>query len=126
GYVVFLGRNPISWGAKKQTTVSRSSTEAEYRSLANSACELVWLKQLLQEIHITLRKPPVIWCDNISAIALAHNPVFHSKTRHMEIDVHFVRERVQRKEMQVCHLSSTEQLGDILTKSLAAPQFQYL
>ena len=77
GLVVFLGANPISWSSKKQQTVSRSSTEAEYRALSSASAELDWIKQLLQFLRITLHQPPVLFCDNLSAIALSFNPVQH-------------------------------------------------
>jgi hypothetical protein len=91
GYGVFLGPNLISWSAKKQHIVSRSSTEAEYRSLSLTTAELFWLRMLLKELQISLPSPPVIWCDNSSALALASNPVFHARTKHIEVDVHFIR-----------------------------------
>ena len=77
-FIAYLGSNPITWAAKKQPIVSRSSSEAEYRALASNAAELPCLRILLQELHIYLLKPPLLWCDNLSALALASNPVFHS------------------------------------------------
>ncbi|KAI5355191.1 hypothetical protein L3X38_008086 [Prunus dulcis] len=126
GYVVFLGNNPISWCAKKQSTVSRSSTEAEYRALAITAAEMSWLRQLLRNLHLFLDRPPILWCDNISALALASNPVFHARTKHIEIDFHFIRERVTRGDMVVSHIPSSNQLADIFTKGLHTSQFSYL
>lgn len=126
GYVVFLGNNPISWCAKKQSTVSRSSTEAEYRALAITAAEMSWLRQLLCDFHLFLDRPPILWCDNISALALACNPVFHARTKHIEIDFHFIRERVTRGDMVVSHIPSSNQLADIFTKGLHTSQFSYL
>ncbi|XP_068319512.1 uncharacterized mitochondrial protein AtMg00810-like [Pyrus communis] len=125
GFVVFLGSNPISWASKKQHTVSRSSTEAEYRALAIIAAELAWIRQLFCDMHIPLHSSPMIYCDNVSAIALSTNPVFHAKSKHIEIDYHFVRERVTRGDLQVQHVSSTDQSADILTKGLFAPLFQH-
>ncbi|XP_068323099.1 uncharacterized mitochondrial protein AtMg00810-like [Pyrus communis] len=125
GFVVFIGSNPISWASKKQHTVSRSSTEAEYRALAITAAELAWIRQLLCDMHIPLHSSPMIYCDNILAIALSTNPVFHAKSKHIEIDYHFVRERVTRGDLQVHHVSSTDQSADILTKGLSAPLFQH-
>ena len=90
GFIAFLGSNPITWVAKKQPTVSRSSTEAEFRALDSIAAELPWLRILLQELHIYLHKPPLLWCDNLSALALASNPVFHSRTIHIEVDYLFM------------------------------------
>ncbi|KAM1541138.1 hypothetical protein ACFX1Z_011089 [Malus domestica] len=124
GLVVFLGSNPISWSSKKQHTVSRSSTEAEYRALSTTAAELDWIKQLLVFLHVPISVQPVLFCDNLSAIALTCNPVQHQRTKHIEIDVHFVRERVARHDLQVHFVSSNEQFADILTKGLSAPLFQ--
>ncbi|XP_070662480.1 secreted RxLR effector protein 161-like [Malus domestica] len=101
GLVVFLGSNPISWSSKKQQTVSRSSTEAEYRALSSTSAELDWIKQLLAFLHLPVTIPLVLFCDNLSVIALSFNPVQHQKTKHIEIDVHFVRERVAKKQLTV-------------------------
>ncbi|XP_050141082.1 uncharacterized mitochondrial protein AtMg00810-like [Malus sylvestris] len=95
GFVILLSSNPISWSSKKQHTVSRSSTEAEYRAMASTTAKVVWINQLLHDLHVTTTYSPVLHCDNISAMALATNPVLHSKAKHIEIDCHFVRERVQ-------------------------------
>ena len=103
--------------------MSRSSTEAEYRALSSASAELDWIKQLLQFLRITLHQPPVLFCDNLSAIALSFNPVQHQRTKHIEIDVHFVRERVANKQLEVQFVSSQEQFADILTKGLSSPLF---
>lgn len=98
GYCIYLGSNLVSWSAKKQVTVARSSTEAEYKALANATAELVWLMQLLQHLHVSPSNSiPTLWCDNSSAISLASNPVFHARTKHVEVDFHFVREKVLQK-----------------------------
>ncbi|CAN6580790.1 unnamed protein product [Malus baccata var. baccata] len=96
GFVVFIGSNPISWSSKKQHIVSRSSTEAEYRAMATTTAEVVWIQQLLQDFHLPQTDVPLFHCDNISTMALATYPVFRSKSNHIEIDCHFVRERVQQ------------------------------
>jgi hypothetical protein len=101
GITVFLGHNPITWVSKKQHTVSHSSTEAEYRSLAAGAAELAWLRQVLCDLGLYLASAPVIWCDNTSALALASNPVFHGCTKHIEVDYHFVREKVVRGDISI-------------------------
>jgi hypothetical protein len=125
GSLVYFGSSPISWASKKQHTVSRSSTEAEYRALAITAAELAWIRQLLCDIHIPLLLPPLIHCDNISAISLASNPVFHSRMKHLQIDYHFVRERVIMGDLLVQHVSSSDQFADILTKGLSISLFQH-
>lgn len=116
--------SPISWSSKKQTTVSRSSTEAEYRSLAQTAAELYWIRQLLCDLQVYLKQPPILWCDNVSAISLAKNPVFHARTKHVEIDYHFIREKVVRGDLQVQFVSSSNQLADLFTKPLTGASFQ--
>lgn len=126
GFCVYLGSNPISWCAKKQSTVSRSSTEAEYRCLAHTTAELYWLCSLLKELQVPLVMAPIIWCDNISAIALAFNPVFHARTKHIEIDYHFVREKVAHKQLDIRYISSIDQVADIFTKGLPPHRVRYL
>uniref|UniRef100_A0A2N9I200 CCHC-type domain-containing protein n=1 Tax=Fagus sylvatica TaxID=28930 RepID=A0A2N9I200_FAGSY len=118
GLLVFLGHNPITWSAKKQLTVSRSSTEAEYRALASASAEVCWLRVLLRDLGIFISAPPILWCDNVSALAIASNPVFHARTKHIEVDFHFIRERVLRKDLQVQFVSTADQLADIFTKGL--------
>ena len=125
GFCVYLGSNLVSWSSKKQKTVSRSSAEAEYRQLAYTAAELSWLRSLYKDLHLNL-VPPTIWCDNISSIALASNPVFHSRTKHLEVDYHYVREKVVRKQLVVSYVCSQDQLADIFTKGLSSSRFQFL
>lgn len=125
-YIVYLGHNPISWSSKKQRTVARSSTEAEYRSVASTAAEIRWLCSLLMELGITLPQPPVIYCDNVGATNLCSNPVFHSRMKHVALDYHFIREQVLSGLLRVSHVSATDQLADALTKPLARQQFDIL
>ncbi|XP_062102934.1 uncharacterized mitochondrial protein AtMg00810-like [Humulus lupulus] len=101
GYCVFLGDSLISWASKKQSVVARSSTESEYRALAHLAAELTWLQELLNELRVKCSSVPVIWCDNLSASALASNPVYHARTKHSELDVHFVRDKVLEKKLEI-------------------------
>jgi hypothetical protein len=123
GYLVYLGSNPITWSAKKQPTVSRSSIESEYRALAIASAELCWIRTLLKDLGIYLSNTPILWCDNVSALAIASNPIFHARTKHIEVDFHFVRERVLRKDLLVKFVSTTDQLADIFTKSLPTHHF---
>ena len=125
GLLVFLGPNPISWSAKKQSTVSRSSTEAEYYALATTVVELSWLRILFKELRIFLHHIPVIWCDNVSAIALSANPIFHFRTKHLEVDYHFTRKKVLCKQLKIGFVSGKDNLADIFTKSLPTPCFQF-
>jgi hypothetical protein len=92
GYAVFLRDSLVSWSSKRQPVVSRSSAEAEYRAMANDKAEVAWLRQLLQELHSPLATSTLVFCDNVSAVYLSTNPVQHQRTKHVEIDLHFVRE----------------------------------
>ncbi|XP_028064201.1 uncharacterized protein LOC114267360 [Camellia sinensis] len=125
GFCVFLGPNLVSWSAKKQPTVARSSTEAEYRALAHTAAELSWLGMLLSDLHVP-SPSPTLWCDNIAAISLSSNPVFHARTKHIEVDYHYVRERVTAKQLSICHIPTSDQVADIFTKPLSISRFTYL
>ncbi|PKU68330.1 Retrovirus-related Pol polyprotein from transposon TNT 1-94 [Dendrobium catenatum] len=123
GHCTFLGSTIISWCSKKQTTVAKSSTEAEYRALSTAVSEVIWLRRLAAELQIPQTSPTVIHCDNTSAIALAHNPVFHARTKHIEIDHHFIRNHLDSGQISVIHLSTIDQIADIFTKSLTATRF---
>lgn len=126
GFVILLNGSPVSWCNKKQNAVSRSSTEAEYRSMADTTSELQWLMILLKELHVNLETVPVLHCDNISALALATNPVHHSKLKHIEVDIHFTRAQLKAGTIKVQFVSSKEQLADLFTKGLCSPQHTYL
>ncbi|KAJ4747387.1 Retroelement pol polyprotein-like [Rhynchospora pubera] len=126
GYFVMLGTSPISWKTKKQHTVSRSSAEAEYRSMATTACELTWLKTLLQSLGVSHAQPMKLMCDSQAALHIAANPVFHERTKHIEIDCHFVRDQIQAGCIVASHIRTNEQLADIFTKALGKRQFHYL
>ena len=114
---MFHGDNLISWQSKKQATVSRSSTEAEYKALANATAEVIWVQSLLDELGISQSRVPILWCNNIGATYLSANPVFHARTKHIEVDYHFVRERVARKQLEVRIISSNDQVADGFTKA---------
>jgi hypothetical protein len=123
GYCFFIGKSLISWRAKKQATVSRSSSEAEYRALSSATYELQWVLYLLADLKIQLTKVPILYCDNQSAIHIASNPVFHERTKHLDIDCHLVREKVLKGVLKLLPVSTNNQLADFLTKALAPPKF---
>ncbi|CAL8989132.1 unnamed protein product [Prunus brigantina] len=126
GAYIFLGPNLLTWTAKKQSTVSRFNTETEYRPLANTAAEIRWFGYLFRELGIPLRSTPCICVDNISAICMAANHIFHARTRHIEIEYHFVRELVARKTLHTLYVPSSHQLADIFTKGLSRDRFSLL
>ncbi|KAK4286277.1 hypothetical protein QN277_002856 [Acacia crassicarpa] len=113
------------WVSRKQQVVSRSATEAEYRSVADSITDLMWVLSLLKEMYIDVVKTPCIWCDNTGTVALASNPVLHSKTKHVELDVHFIREKVAAGIVTVGYVPSSYQVADILTKPQVYSMFAY-
>ncbi|KAJ0435806.1 putative RNA-directed DNA polymerase [Helianthus annuus] len=126
GYSIFLGGNLISWSAKKQPTVARSSCESEYRAMANTAAEIVWITHLLQELHALPPDRPTILCDNQSAIFLTQNPVAHKRAKHIDLDYHFLRELVNAGKLVTKFVPTKLQVADIFTKSLPSSQFNFL
>ena len=114
-----MGNNLVSWSARKQATVSRSSTESEYKALANATAEIMWVQSLLQELCVSSPPAAVLWCDNLGAKYLSSNPVFHARTKHIEVDYHFVRERVLEKLLEIDYIPSGDQVADGFTKALS-------
>lgn len=126
GYCIKLGSNLISWCSKKQSVVARSSTEAEYRAFALAATDILWIRMLFHDLHSPLCSPSVLWCDNQGAITLAFSPAFHSRTKHVEVDVHFLREKVQNRVLDVRYVPTEDQPANILTKALSPTRFRTL
>ncbi|CAA7046909.1 unnamed protein product [Microthlaspi erraticum] len=117
GYCVYLGKSLITWKSKKQDVVSRSSTESEYRSMAQTTCELLWLQQLLTFLKIEVCISAKLFCDYKSAIYIATNPVFHERTKHVEIDCHTVRDQVKNGFLKLMSVASENQHADILASA---------
>ncbi|GJV99266.1 ribonuclease H-like domain-containing protein [Tanacetum coccineum] len=123
-YCVFLSNNLFSWSFKRQPTLSRSSAEAEFHSVANAVAETCWLCNLLRELHTPLTFSTLVYCDNVSAVYLSCNPVQHQHTKHIEIDIHFVRDLVAAGQVRVLHVPSRYQFADIFTKGLPSALFE--
>jgi hypothetical protein len=126
GYAIYFGDNLISWSSRKQPTVSRSSTEAGYKAVDNATAEVIWIQVLLCELGISQPRPPSLWYDNIGATYLSANPIFHRRTKHVEVDYYFVRERVASHQLEVRFISSKDQIADIMTKPLPVTAFSNL
>lgn len=120
------GNSLISWRTKKQLNVSKSSSEAEYRTLVAASCELQCILYVLKDQQVTCRKVPVIYCDNQSSIHIASNPVFHERTKNLEIDCHIVREKLQSNILKLLPVSTKDQIADFLTKALLRQPFNNL
>ncbi|KAL9247674.1 hypothetical protein vseg_021081 [Gypsophila vaccaria] len=126
GYFVAIGESPISWRAKKQVTVATSTAEVEYRAMAGVTSELIWIKSFLASLGIFHTKPMKLYCDNQAAIHIAKNPVFHDRTKHIEIDCHFVRQHLVTNTINMFHVRSKEQIADMFTKALGGESFDHL
>ena len=126
GYCVFVGGNLVLLKSKKQSVVSRSSAESEYRTMTQFVYEIMWLHQLLMEVSIKTPVPTKLWCDNQVALHIASNPVFHERTKHIEIDRHFVREKIQLSLISTRYVKTGEQLCVIFTKALNGDRVSYL
>ena len=123
GYCTFVGGNLVSWRSKKQSVVARSTAEAEFRAMAQGLCELLWLQILLSELKLYKHKPLMLYCDNKAAIDIANNPVQHDRTKHIEIDRHFIKEKLDSGTVCLPYVTSASQVADVLTKGLPERMF---
>jgi len=121
-----LGSEVITWSSKKQATVPLSSTKAEYIAATSSACQANWLRRVLADLEQEQKGAIEIYCDNKAAISMTKNPTFHSRTKHIDIRYHFIRDMVAKKEINLIYCSTQEQLADVLRKSLSKQRFCYL
>ncbi|KAG8488956.1 hypothetical protein CXB51_016958 [Gossypium anomalum] len=124
GYCSYVWGNLVPWRSKKQSVVARSSAEAEYRALSHGICEGMWLQRLIGELKLSYTKPITLYCDNQAAVSIAHNPVHHNRTKHVEIDRHFITEKINKGEVCVSYLPTRQQVADVLTKSLSRKMFE--
>ncbi|CAL8169320.1 unnamed protein product [Prunus armeniaca] len=125
GHVFFLGKKVISWSSKKQSTVALSTAEAEYISATSAACEAVWIRRILADLHQEQNTPTKLYCDNMSIIAMTKNPVFHSRSKHIELRHHFIRKLVEDGEIELQFCGTDEQIADVFTKALPREKFYY-
>ena len=126
GYCTYVWGNLVTWRSKKQGVVARSSAEAEYRAMAQGICEGMWILRVLKEPKIEVELPLKLYCDNKAAISIAHNSVQHDRTKHIEIDRHFIKEKIDSGTLCLPFVPSNQQTADILTKSLGRTTFEYL
>ncbi|KAA0036818.1 Cysteine-rich RLK (RECEPTOR-like protein kinase) 8 [Cucumis melo var. makuwa] len=123
GYCTFVWGNLVTWRSKKPSVVARSSAEAEYRAMSLGICEEIWLQKVLSELHQECETPLKLFCDNKAAISIANNPVQHDRTKHVEIDRHFIKERLDSGSICIPYIPSSQQIADVLTKGLLRPHF---
>ncbi|PON66810.1 Ribonuclease H-like domain containing protein, partial [Trema orientale] len=124
GYCTMLWGNLVTWRSKKQNVVARSSAEAEFRALAQGICELMWLKRVLVELRMATDSPMKLYCDNQAAINIAHNPVHRDRTKHVEVDRHFIKEKIESGVICMTYVPTKQQVADVLTKGLPRQLFE--
>ncbi|KAL4032687.1 hypothetical protein IC575_005768 [Cucumis melo] len=122
-YCTFVWGNLVTWRSKKQSVVARSSAKAEYRAMSLEICEEIWLQKVLSDLYQECETPLKLFCDNKAAISIANNPVQHDRTKHVEIDRHFIKERLDSGSICIPYIPSNQQVADVLTKGLLRPLF---
>jgi len=123
GYLIYIDGTLVAWSSRKQSTVSRSSTESEYRAIATTIQELEWVKNLLVELGVGVKNPITLKSDNRGAVFLATNSACHSKLKHVAIDLKYVRERIDAGSVHISHIPGTSQQAELLTKALSPKGF---
>ena len=124
GYVFTFTGGAVSWRSRLQDSVVLSTTEAEYVAATEACKEAIWLSRLVGDLGISIEMP-VLQCDSQSAIQLAKNPVFHAKTKHVEIKYHFIRDMLEDKRLQIVKVPTENNPADLLTKGLPSEQFAH-
>ena len=124
GYATYVGGNLVTWRSQKQSIVSRSSAEAEYRAMADTTTEMLWLRSLLIELGFSPDGPMQMYCDNMAATFIVSNATFHMRTKHFEIDYHFIQQYVDNGTICTAHVASSHQMADIFTKALPGPTYE--
>ena len=125
-YCTFVGGNLVTWRSKKFNVVERSSAEAKFRSVTHGICEVLWIKRILDQLKVSSQSPIKTYCDNKAAISIAHNPVLHNRTKHVEVDKNFIKEKIESGQLCTTYVPTYEQVADILTKGLPRKQFEKL
>ena len=126
GYCSFVGGNLVTWRSKKQNVVARSSAEAEFRAVAHGICEIMRIRRLLEELKMTGSSLMKLYCDNRVAISVAHNPVLHDRTKHVEVDKHFIKEKIDNRLVCMTYIPTEEKVANVFTKGLYKRQFDFL
>ena len=126
GYCTFIWGNIVTWRSKKQPVVARSSAEAEFRAMCQGICEGIWLRRMLKELGISISGPMNLLCDNKAAIEISKNLVHHDRTKHVGLDRHFIKERVEDGMLKLTYVPTSHQIADILTNALAENSFESL
>ena len=118
GYYTLVGGNLVTWSSKKRSVLARSSAETEFRSVALGICEMMWIKRFLEELKVSTSSPMKLYCDNKATIAIAHNPILHDRTKHVEVDKHFIKEKINTGLICMLYVPISSQVVNILTKRL--------
>ena len=126
GYFTFVGWNLVTWRSKKKNVVELSNVEAEFQGMAKELCELLWLRSLLIEVGFPLSSAMNLFCDNKAAIDISHNPIQHDRTKHVEVDRHFIKQNLEENIIQFPFIKSEDQLSNILTKAVSSRNFNDL
>ncbi|KAJ9539519.1 hypothetical protein OSB04_032252 [Centaurea solstitialis] len=124
GYFTYVEGNLVTWRSKKQKVVARSSEEAEYRGMVHGVCELIWIKRILRDLGVSQSNSMKLYCDNEAAVKIANNPVQHDRTKHVELDRHFIKDHLEKKSISLPFVNSKDQLADMLTKAVCGRVFQ--